>query len=125
METETSRVDPENVEVMDLGESGENNKRAADACIWFDLLPDRRLLDPNFDGYKLALDAFTRYELAPQDNGYDLDAALAHLRDVCRVPIVTGLPFGHVRDKLTLPVGGRARLAVRGGEATLAMEDGR
>jgi len=69
--------------------------------------------------------AFTGYELAPQDNGYDLDAALAHLRDVCRVPIVTGLPFGHVRDKLTLPVGGRARLAVRGGAARLAMEDGR
>ena len=57
--------------------------------------------------------------------GWSALEVLAHLRDVCRVPIVTGLPFGHVRDKLTLPVGGRARLAVRGGEATLAIEDGR
>jgi len=69
--------------------------------------------------------AFTGYELGPHDNGYDLDAALAHLADLCRVPFVTGLPFGHVRDKLTLPVGGHARLAVRGGEAGLAMKDGR
>ena len=68
---------------------------------------------------------FTGYELAEHDNGYDLDSAIAHLRDLCRVPVVAGLPFGHVRDKLTLPVGGRARLAVRGGEARLEMRDGR
>jgi len=68
---------------------------------------------------------FTGYELAEHDNGYDLDAAIAQVGRLCRVPIVTGLPFGHVRDKLTLPVGGRARLAVRGGVAALAMEDGR
>lgn len=72
----------------------------------------------------LLLGAFTGYELGPQDNGYDLRGAIDHLRDVCGVPIVTGLPFGHVRDKLTLPVGGRARLAVRDGEAGLAMSDG-
>ena len=69
--------------------------------------------------------AFTGYELAEHDNGYDLDAAIAQVGHLCRVPIVTGLPFGHVRDKLTLPVGGRARLTVRGGEARLAMRDGR
>ncbi len=69
--------------------------------------------------------AFTGYELAEHDNGYDLGAAIAHVAHACRVPFVTGLPFGHVRDKLTLPVGGRARLTVRGGEARLAMRDGR
>ena len=69
--------------------------------------------------------AFTGYELAEHDNGYDLGAAIAHVAHACRVPFVTGLPFGHVRAKLTLPVGGRARLTVRGGEARLAMRDGR
>ena len=36
-----------------------------------------------------------------------------------RVPVFTGLPFGHVPDKLTLPVGGECALTVRGGRANL------
>ena len=57
--------------------------------------------------------AFTGYELAPQDNGYDLDAALAHLRDVCGVPILTGLPFGHVPTKVTMPLGRKVHVLVQ------------
>jgi muramoyltetrapeptide carboxypeptidase len=58
----------------------------------------------------------------PNDNGFGLPAVVERLRKVCKVPIYTGLPFGHVRRKLTLPVGGRARLAVRrGGRATLEL----
>ena len=30
---------------------------------WFDLNPDRDLLDPNFNGYKLSLDTFSHYKL--------------------------------------------------------------
>jgi muramoyltetrapeptide carboxypeptidase len=45
------------------------------------------------------------------------------MRGVCRVPILTGLPFGHVPDKLTLPVGGQCALSVRGGAATLTFSD--
>lgn len=30
---------------------------------WFDLNPDRKLLDSNFEGYKLSLDSFPRYKL--------------------------------------------------------------
>jgi muramoyltetrapeptide carboxypeptidase len=37
------------------------------------------------------------------------------------VPIYTGLPFGHCRDKLTLPFGGHAELAVSGGIARLRL----
>lgn len=69
------------------------------------------------------LGAFTEYALVPNDGGYDLDAAVARLRDACGVPIYTGLPFGHVRDKLTLPVGGRLALDVRDGAARLAFHD--
>ena len=69
------------------------------------------------------LGAFTEYTLAHNDGGYDLDAAVDRLRDACHVPIYTGLPFGHVPDKLTLPVGGRLALDVRDGAARLAFSD--
>ena len=68
----------------------------------------------------ILLGQFTEYTLSPNDGGYDLAAAVAHMRGVCAAPIFTGLPFGHVPDKLTLPVGGRLDLLVRGGAATLA-----
>lgn len=58
------------------------------------------------------LGAFTEYQLNANDAGYDLDAAIAQLRTRVSVPVYTGLPFGHVKDKLTLPVGGRCALSV-------------
>jgi muramoyltetrapeptide carboxypeptidase len=65
------------------------------------------------------LGRFTEYALSDNDGGYDLAAAVAHLRKVTPIPVLTGLPFGHVPDKLTLPVGGDCTLAVRDGAATL------
>jgi muramoyltetrapeptide carboxypeptidase len=58
----------------------------------------------------------------PNDNGYGLADVIERLRKTGGVPVYTGLPFGHVRRKLTLPVGGRARLVVRrGGRGTLEL----
>ena len=51
----------------------------------------------------------------PNDNGFDLAAAVARLREIAGVPVYTGLPYGHGRRKLTLPIGARARLAVKRG----------
>jgi len=65
--------------------------------------------------------AFTEYETAPHDGGYDLPAVVALVRERFGVPAFTGLPFGHVPDKLTLPVGGHASLRVRDGTATLVL----
>jgi muramoyltetrapeptide carboxypeptidase len=65
--------------------------------------------------------SFTGYELAANDNGYDAAAMLAHARMRFAVPFFTGLPFGHCPDKLTLPVGGRCALSVRGGAATIEL----
>jgi muramoyltetrapeptide carboxypeptidase len=67
------------------------------------------------------LGAFTDYQLNDNDGGYDLAGAIAHLRERTQVPIYTGLPFGHVRDKLTLPVGGRCMLEARDGMARLSL----
>ncbi|MEO8537767.1 MAG: LD-carboxypeptidase, partial [Betaproteobacteria bacterium] len=69
------------------------------------------------------LGAFTGYELNGNDAGYDLDAAIAHIRSRTRVPVYTGLPFGHVPDKLTLPVGGTCELHAFDGRATLRLTD--
>jgi len=71
----------------------------------------------------ILLGRFTEYALSPNDGGYDIDAAVAQIRGVCRTPILTGLPFGHVADKLTLPVGGRCDLLVRAGKANLVFSD--
>ncbi len=58
----------------------------------------------------------------PNDNGFDLATVIERLREITDVPVFTGLPFGHSPRKLTLPVGGRARLIVkRGGAAVLEL----
>jgi muramoyltetrapeptide carboxypeptidase len=59
---------------------------------------------------------FSGYALSAHDNGYDFDRMVAHLRERFKVPILTGLPFGHCTDKLTLPVGAMASVvSERGG----------
>jgi muramoyltetrapeptide carboxypeptidase len=58
----------------------------------------------------LVLGDFSGYRLAPFDNGYDFDAMLAYLRATLPIPVLTGLPFGHVKHRCTLPFGGLARL---------------
>ncbi len=65
---------------------------------------------------------FTGYRLSPHDAGYDLPAAVDWLRGQLRphgVPVLTGLPFGHVRTKLTLPHGLRCRVIRDGAEVFL------
>jgi muramoyltetrapeptide carboxypeptidase len=68
------------------------------------------------------LGSFTGYELGPNDNGYDLAAMVSHVRRLCP-RLYTGLPFGHVPDKLTLPVGGRCAIEVRDGAAKITLSD--
>lgn len=58
----------------------------------------------------ILLGDFSGYRLSEYDNGYDFNAMLAHIRSRVATPILTGLPFGHIADKLTLPVGCRAQL---------------
>lgn len=56
------------------------------------------------------------------DNGYDFSTMLAFMRSRTRVPIVTGLPFGHIPDKVTLAVGSTAHLQGAASSLTLTME---
>jgi muramoyltetrapeptide carboxypeptidase len=69
----------------------------------------------------ILLGAFDPVPPMPNDNGYSLASVVKFLRKLSPVQVVTGLPFGHVSRKLTLPVGGRAALTVRRGRAQLAL----
>lgn len=60
----------------------------------------------------LILGDFSGYRLAANDNGYNLPAVAAHMREVAGIPVLAGLPFGHIRDKLSIPFGAPARLEI-------------
>lgn len=63
---------------------------------------------------------FSGYKLGDYDNGYDFAAMLDYLRGRLGLPVLHGLPFGHVRDKLTLPVG--AMCVLESGERGFSLE---
>ena len=65
----------------------------------------------------VVLGAFSDFRKSPLDRGYGLKAMVAMLRSVTRTPVLTGLPFGHVRTKVCLPVGAKVTVAVQGREA--------
>src|SRR4030095_14861256 len=54
------------------------------------------------------------FRLQDHDGGYDLAVAIEAIRARTRTPILTGLPYGHVRDKVSLPIGGMAQLECDG-----------
>lgn len=71
----------------------------------------------------LVLGDFSAYRLSEYDNGYRFSSMLAYLREVLPLPVVTGLPFGHIPDKATLPVGSQGRLRVSDVETSISMTD--
>jgi len=62
----------------------------------------------------LLFGAITEFTPSPLDRGYTLKSVIAHLRAMSRTPLLTGLPFGHVRTKMSFPIGARVELAVQG-----------
>lgn len=67
----------------------------------------------------VVLGAVNGWRKSPNDRGYSLASMLARVRAATRTPILTGLPFGHVATKVTLPVGAKVRLLVDGRQAYL------
>lgn len=86
---------------------------------------ERMLLQMEYAGLldqkAIVLGDFSSYALTDYDNGYTFDSMLAYLRGRLGVPILAGLPFGHIRDKATLAVGSHARLRSGGRACSLAM----
>lgn len=67
----------------------------------------------------IVLGQFTEYKLVPHDRGYTMRKVLEWLRSQLKVPVLTGLPFGHVPTKVLLPVGARIDLLVEDRDALL------
>ena len=67
----------------------------------------------------IVLGAFSDYQLSPHDKGYDMKAVVAWLRSQlpADIPVLEGLPFGHIETKVCLPVGRRVSLRVEGRDA--------
>jgi muramoyltetrapeptide carboxypeptidase len=60
----------------------------------------------------ILLGGFSAYRLYDNDRGYTLESAVEAIRQRLpdNIPVLTGLPFGHQSEKLTLPVGAQAHI---------------
>jgi len=71
-----------------------------------------QLLDASILNHQSAilLGGFSAYRLYDNDKGYTLERAIEAIRHRLpdTIPILTGLPFGHQANKLTLPMGAQA-----------------
>ncbi|SFM92571.1 muramoyltetrapeptide carboxypeptidase [Izhakiella capsodis] len=64
---------------------------------------------------------FSGSKLTEYDNGYDFDSVWALISERTGLPIITGLPFGHDRDTVTLPLGACAHLQVKETHCSLTL----
>jgi muramoyltetrapeptide carboxypeptidase len=67
----------------------------------------------------IVLGQFTSYKLIPHDKGFKLKTVIDRLRSELKIPVLTGLPFGHVSTKVLLPIGAKVDLATEGRDAFL------
>jgi muramoyltetrapeptide carboxypeptidase len=71
----------------------------------------------------LVLGDFSAYRLGPADRGYDFDVMLAYLRATLPLPVLTGLQFGHIPKRVTIPFGAQASLVSDAERFRLTMSD--
>ena len=67
----------------------------------------------------LVFGQFTGADVPPGRPTFSVDEVLAHYAPYVGGPVASGLVYGHMRRKVTMPVGVRARLSVSGGRASL------
>lgn len=71
----------------------------------------------------VVLGDFSGYRLGPLDNGYDFDAMLAYLRETLPLPVLTGLSFGHIPRRVTIPFGAQGHLVSDASGFRLTLSD--
>jgi len=71
----------------------------------------------------IVLGHFTNYRLGAHENGFDMPSVLRWLRATVKVPVITGLPYGHIRVKATLPVGRKVGIATEKGMAHIVLHE--
>jgi muramoyltetrapeptide carboxypeptidase len=70
----------------------------------------------------IVLGEFSAWRKSPHDRGFSLKTVVSHLRSLTKTPILTGLPFGHVPTKVTMPVGARVTLLVEGRDVLIGWD---
>jgi muramoyltetrapeptide carboxypeptidase len=65
---------------------------------------------------------FTGFKPLPNDRGFSLRTVVEYLRGQTKVPILTGLPAGHVATVVTLPIGRKVRLMAQEKDAFLVFD---
>jgi len=71
----------------------------------------------------IVLGDFSGYRLSLGDNGYDFEQMLAYLRQTLPCPVLTGLAFGHIPRRVTIPFGAQGRLVSSESGWTLTLSD--
>jgi muramoyltetrapeptide carboxypeptidase len=71
----------------------------------------------------IVLGQFTEAKLYPHDKGFTMASVVARLRSQLKIPVLTGLPFGHVPTKVMLPFGAPVRLLCDGSDAILLWDE--
>ncbi|MBV8502681.1 MAG: LD-carboxypeptidase [Paucibacter sp.] len=70
----------------------------------------------------IVLGEFSQWRRTEADRGYELKHTIAKLRSLTKTPVLTGLPFGHITTKVSLPVGAKVELLVQGRDAFIAWQ---
>jgi muramoyltetrapeptide carboxypeptidase len=76
----------------------------------------------------IVLGQFTESKLFPHDKGFTMATVVARLRAQLstfklKIPVLAGLPFGHVPTKVMLPFGAPVRLLCDGSDAMLLWDE--
>lgn len=64
----------------------------------------------------ILLGQFTGFRKVSNDRGFGLTSVSTRLQSLLKVPVLTGLPFGHVPTKVLLPVGAKVDMESQGRE---------
>lgn len=67
----------------------------------------------------IVLGQFTQFKLTSHDKGFKLQSVIDWLRTQLTIPVLQGLPYGHVPTKVLLPVGAPVSLSVEGRDALI------
>lgn len=87
---------------------------------------ERMLLQLHYAGVlnrqqAIVLGSFSGVAANDYDAGYDLQSMCRYLRSRLRVPVISGLDFGHEPRTVTLPLGAQATLVHHGATSTLTV----
>ena len=71
----------------------------------------------------LVLGDISAYRLSPADHGYDYGVMLDYLRGTLPLPVLTGLQFGHIPRRVTIPFGAHGSLVSDSARFQLTLSD--